>query len=90
MGLFWRGVQTTKELRNTIFNLLEGLGRTTLIGLIVRGEKNRPPCVSRVLRLTMPASEIVDSILDCVRPAGMTLAVLIRPFVVGWREQLDE
>jgi hypothetical protein len=41
---------------------------------------------SRVLRLTLLAPEIVEAILDR-QPAEMTLAVLMRRFPLGWREQ---
>jgi ABC-type sugar transport system substrate-binding protein len=31
--------------------------------------------------------DIVEAILDGRQPAKMTLAVLLRPFVVGWAQQ---
>jgi hypothetical protein len=43
--------------------------------------------VSRILRLTLLASNIVEAILDGRQPTEMTLAVLMRPFAVGWQEQ---
>ena len=43
--------------------------------------------VSRILRLTLLAPNIVEAILDGRQPAETTLAVLMRPFAVGWREQ---
>jgi hypothetical protein len=43
--------------------------------------------VCRVLRLTLLAPEIVDAILDGRQPTEITLAVLMRPFAVGWEEQ---
>ena len=39
--------------------------------------------VSRVLRLTLLASDIVGAILDGRQPVEMTLTVLMRPFAVG-------
>ncbi len=51
-------------------------------------EKINASCVSRVLRLALLAPDIVEAILDGRQPAVMTLAVLMRPFAVGWREQL--
>jgi hypothetical protein len=42
-----------------------------------------------VLRLTLLAPDIVEAILDGRQPAELTLAVLIRPFAVGWREQTE-
>jgi hypothetical protein len=47
---------------------------------------NSPSYVSRILRLTLLAPAIVVSILDGRQPADLTLAVLMRPFAVGWRE----
>jgi hypothetical protein len=43
--------------------------------------------VGRVLRLTLLAPDIVEAILGGWQPAEMTLAMLMRPFAVGWREQ---
>ena len=42
-----------------------------------------------MLRLTLLAPDIVEAILDGRQPAEMTLAVLMRPFAVGWREQAE-
>ncbi|MBM3952655.1 MAG: hypothetical protein FJ311_14530 [Rhodospirillales bacterium] len=56
---------------------------------IAKAEKINPSYVSRVLRLTLLAPAIVESILDGRQPAEMTLAALMEPFPVGWREQLD-
>lgn len=44
-------------------------------------------CVGRVLRLTLLAPGIVESILGGRQPAEMTLAVLMRPFAVNWEQQ---
>jgi hypothetical protein len=54
-----------------------------------RAEKINASYVSRVLRLTLLAPEIVDAILDGRQPAGMALALLIKPFPAGWREQVQ-
>jgi hypothetical protein len=43
--------------------------------------------VGRVLRLTLLAPDIIDAILGGRQPAEMTLAVLMRRFPVGWKEQ---
>lgn len=45
--------------------------------------------VRRILRLALFAPDIVEAILDCRRPPKMTLAVLMRPFPVGWQEQFS-
>jgi hypothetical protein len=51
-------------------------------------EKINAAYVGRVLRLTLLAPDIVDAILDGRQSAEMTLAVLMKPFPVGWREQV--
>jgi integrase len=40
-----------------------------------------------VVRLTLLAPDIVEAILDGRQPVEMTLAVLMRPFPVGWVTQ---
>ena len=57
------------------------------VGEIAAAEKLNPSYVSRVLRLTLLAPAIVEAILDGRQSAEMTLAVLMEPFPVGWREQ---
>ena len=60
-----------------------------MIDELARAEKINPSYVSRVLRLTLLAPSIVESILDGRQPAEMTLAVLMEPFAVAWQEQLE-
>ena len=48
---------------------------------LAAAEKINLSYVSRVLRLTLLAPDIVEAILDG------TLAVLMRPFAVGWERQ---
>jgi hypothetical protein len=54
---------------------------------IAEAEKINTSYVSRILRLTLLAPEIVEAILDGRQPAEITLAGLMRPFPVVWREQ---
>jgi hypothetical protein len=54
---------------------------------IAASEKINASYVGRILRLTLLAPDIVEAILDGLQPAGVTLAVLMRPFAVEWREQ---
>jgi hypothetical protein len=54
---------------------------------IAMAEKINASYVGRVLRLTLLAPDIVEAILDGRQSAEMTLAVLMRPFSGGWREQ---
>ena len=57
---------------------------------VAAAEKINASYVSRILRLTLLAPEIVDWILDGRQPAEMTLAVLMRPFPVVWNDQQRE
>ena len=51
---------------------------------IAAAEKINASYVGRGLRLTLLAPNIVEAIRDGRQPAEMTLAVLMRTFVVGW------
>ena len=51
-------------------------------------EKINTSYVSRVLRLTLLAPDIIKTILDGRQPDGLTLAKLIKPFPVEWKEQV--
>ncbi len=63
--------------------------RAATVGEIAAAEKINVSYVSRILRLTLLAPEIVEAILDGRQPAEMTLAVLMEPFPVEWREQVE-
>ncbi len=52
-------------------------------------EKINASYVCRVLRLTLLAPDIVEAILDGRQPEEMTLAALMKPFPVEWREQVE-
>jgi hypothetical protein len=49
-------------------------------GTLAAAEIINASYVSRVLRLTLLAPEIVEAILDGRQPAEMTLEVLMKPF----------
>ncbi|WP_317629018.1 hypothetical protein [Defluviicoccus vanus] len=51
---------------------------------IAAAEKINASYVSRVLRLTLLAPDIVEAILDGRQPPAMTLAALMTPFPVAW------
>lgn len=56
---------------------------------IAAAEKINASYVGRVLRLTLLAPDIVDSILDGRQSPELTLAGLMRPFPVAWHEQTE-
>ena len=75
-----RGFRWRKLLETGVYGTIEE---------IARAEKINPSYVSRVLRLTLLAPSIVESILDGRQPTEMTLAVLMEPFPVTWQEQVE-
>ena len=46
--------------------------------------------LTRVLRLSLLAPDIVEAILDGRQPLEFTLAGLLEPFPVGWDEQTEQ
>ena len=60
--------------------MLEG-GVVSTVGEIAAREKINKSYVSRVLRLTLLAPDVVEAILDGRQPEGMTLPGLLRS---GW------
>ena len=54
---------------------------------IAAAEKINTSYISRILRLTLLAPEIIEIILDGRQPVDLTMAVLIKPFPVEWKEQ---
>ena len=52
---------------------------------LAEAEEINLPYLSRVLRLTMLAPDIVEAILDGRQPEGLTLAVVLEPFPIDWR-----
>ena len=64
-------------------------GVYTTIDEMAAAEKINASYVCRVLRLTLLAPDIAEAILDGRQPAEMTLAVLMRPIPITWREQIE-
>ena len=54
---------------------------------IAGAENINPSYVSRVLRMTLLAPEIVEAILAGRQPEGLTMARAMQPFSLEWREQ---
>ena len=69
--------------------MLEG-GEYGSIEELARAEKINPSYLARVLRLTLLAPEIVESILNGRHdPATIRMERLMRPFWATWGEQLQ-
>ena len=62
-------------------------GRFATINELATAEKINSSYVSRVLRLTLLAPDIVEAILDGRQPEGMMLPALMAPFPVEWSDQ---
>ena len=65
-------------------------GRHATIAEIARAERINETYLGRVLRLTLLAPEIVDSIVNGGQPAGLRLDRLLQPFPLEWRKQKAE
>jgi hypothetical protein len=66
--------------------MLEG-GHFATIQELAAAEKINASYVSRVLRLTLLAPDIVEAILDGRQPEGMTLPGLMEGAAVEWARQ---
>jgi hypothetical protein len=62
-------------------------GDFTTIEEIADAENINPSYVSRVLRLTLLAPEIVEAILAGRHPEGLTMAKAMQPFSPDWHVQ---
>ena len=62
-------------------------GAVATVREIAAAEKINASYVSRVLRPSLLAPEIAETILDGRQPVEMTLPVLMQAFPVGWVEQ---
>jgi hypothetical protein len=62
-------------------------GRYGTIDELAAAEKINSSYVSRLLRLTLLAPDIVDGILNGQQPEPMTLPALMEPFPVEWERQ---
>jgi hypothetical protein len=62
-------------------------GRYGTIDELAEAEKINSSYVSRLLRLTLLAPDIVEAILDGRQAEGMTLPGLMEPFPVEWERQ---
>ena len=63
-------------------------GQFTTITELAKHENLALTYMTRVLRLSLLAPEIVEAILDGRQPPEMTLAALLEPFPVAWEGQI--
>ena len=73
-----RGFRWRKLLDDGVYRSIEKLAAA---------EKINSTYLLRLLRLTLLAPDTVEAIVDGRQPVEMTLAVLMEPFPVVWREQ---
>jgi hypothetical protein len=65
-------------------------GHFATIKDLAAAEKINSSYVSRVLRLTLLAPDVVEAILDGQQPEGMTLPDLMEPFSASWSAQHEK
>ncbi len=63
------------------------MGRFATLNELAASEKINSSYVSRVLRLTLLAPDLVEAVLNGRQPGGMTLPGLMEPFPVEWDRQ---
>jgi len=68
--------------------ILESSEFTTIAELAER-EGIAPSYMTRVLRLTLLSPDIAEAILDGTQGPDVTLARLLEPFPMDWRQQLE-
>ena len=74
-----RGFRWQKMLREGYYQTIEE---------IADAENINPSYVSRLLRMTLLAPEIVEAILAGTQPAGLTRAKVMKPFPLEWQHQI--
>ena len=62
-------------------------GEHNSVADLAEAEKINKSYLSRILRLTLLAPDIVQAVLDGRQPKGLTLADLMEPFPVEWPAQ---
>ena len=65
-------------------------GEFTTVKELAEHEKLGFSYMTRVLRLSLLAPEVVEAILEGRQPLEITLASLLEPFPVGWDEQTEQ
>ena len=64
-------------------------GEFTTITELAEREGIAPSYMTRVLRLTLLAPDIVEAVLDGKQRPEMTLASVLEPFPMDWRQQRE-
>jgi len=64
-------------------------GEFSTIAELADSDKIAPSYVTRVLRLTLLAPEIVEAILDGQQTQQVTLTALMEPFPAEWERQIE-
>jgi hypothetical protein len=64
-------------------------GEFSTIAELAEREGIAPSYMTRVMRLTLLAPDIVEAILDGRHGPAVTLARVLEPFPLAWNEQLD-
>ena len=92
------GVQQARRTDNTLVKALarafrwKGMlesGEFTTIAELAEREGIAPSYMTRVLRLTLLAPDIVEAVLDGSQQNELTLAQVLEPFPITWSEQRD-
>jgi len=65
-------------------------GEFATVAELAEREAIAPSYMTRVLRLTLLAPDIVEAILDERHPPDLTIARLLEPFGLHWHEQAGE
>jgi hypothetical protein len=65
-------------------------GEFNTITELATHEKMAPSYMTRVLRLTLLAPELIEIILDEQHKAEVTLAQLVEPFPIEWSKQVEQ
>ena len=63
-------------------------GHFATIQEIAEAENINPSYISRLLRMTLLAPEIVEAILAGTQPAGLTRAKVMKPIPMEWQRQV--
>lgn len=84
----WADITLVKALARAFrWRKMMEAGRRATIDELARAEKIDASYVSRALRLTLLAPEIVEAVLDGRQADRITLPVLMKGFLTEWKER---